>query len=678
MPNFCLDPVNGNDANDGSTWALAWKTISSGATLVRIAPGDTIKIAKSPDPVNSGINAIFTNQSATVTLASALTLNIDMCESAWTASTNVVQSNTSAYVMEGTYSQQFAIGGLFTTGKVAYKALGSIIDFSAYQNICLWIRTTTNTSANVYQICLCSDTIGNVIVNSLTIDKNLAGGSGFHLIKLLNGGALGDNIQSIAIYALSDPGIVTISIDDIIACNNFSQESVIGKNDGFWYPIRSINENTITIGSVWNTTGASSYYFGTTESVSFYYRYNHHFISVPSSSSFSMNTVNVSGEVGNLITFSGGWNTVTDLQDGESWFDLINGYGRAFYFGVKNYIKISKLNFVRGNNGIDYYTGDNLELDNVGTYGLGSNCFYSSSGNYGGVSAFTGNIINIGSYVGGIRIPINSAGVFTANFYNLGGGYAGPWFSCYASSVKFIGNVVVKTTSSSSYSVAISGSSNQFRNIEIHYGAYGLVFNEKASGNYIENYLHNYGVGGFLVVFSSVGGKNRIGISTFPDTVPASIYGLASIDAGISFDVFNTEGRWKTVFPNGSISDQITGGQNVAWAHGSSGLCMYFDPSSTTIPVRYEFYIPCSPSVPITVSFYVKKTSASATCTMTFSTSGCGITPVDAVSVSLTDTWVQYTSSSMSPNYTGYIRCVLEVLDGTVTGDIGVDTFSIC
>lgn len=67
MPNtFYLDYENRDDSKDGSSWANAWKTITSGATAARIAPGDTIRIAKSPDPTSIG-NATWTNLSKTVT-----------------------------------------------------------------------------------------------------------------------------------------------------------------------------------------------------------------------------------------------------------------------------------------------------------------------------------------------------------------------------------------------------------------------------------------------------------------------------------------------------------------------------------------------------------------------------------------------------------------------------------
>ena len=69
MATYFLDYEGGNDANDGLSFANRWKTITAGATAARIAPGDTIKIMGSPDPTSLGINATWTNKSATVTLA---------------------------------------------------------------------------------------------------------------------------------------------------------------------------------------------------------------------------------------------------------------------------------------------------------------------------------------------------------------------------------------------------------------------------------------------------------------------------------------------------------------------------------------------------------------------------------------------------------------------------------
>ena len=73
MATFFLDFENGNDANDGTTFANRWKTITSGATAARTAPGDTIRIMGSPAPTSLGQNGTWTSQTfqATKVIAAA-------------------------------------------------------------------------------------------------------------------------------------------------------------------------------------------------------------------------------------------------------------------------------------------------------------------------------------------------------------------------------------------------------------------------------------------------------------------------------------------------------------------------------------------------------------------------------------------------------------------------------
>jgi hypothetical protein len=65
MATYYLDFENGNDANAGTSFATRWKTITSGATAARIAPGDEIRIMASPDPVDTGVNATWTKSQFT-------------------------------------------------------------------------------------------------------------------------------------------------------------------------------------------------------------------------------------------------------------------------------------------------------------------------------------------------------------------------------------------------------------------------------------------------------------------------------------------------------------------------------------------------------------------------------------------------------------------------------------
>lgn len=77
MATYYLDYEGGNDANDGLSFANRWKTMTSGATAARIAPGDTIRIMGSPAPTSLGIGATWTGEkmrtTATITGATNAT-----------------------------------------------------------------------------------------------------------------------------------------------------------------------------------------------------------------------------------------------------------------------------------------------------------------------------------------------------------------------------------------------------------------------------------------------------------------------------------------------------------------------------------------------------------------------------------------------------------------------------
>lgn len=61
MATFYLDYEGGSDAADGTSFANRWKTLTSGATAARIAPGDTIRVMGSPAPTSLGVNGTWTD-----------------------------------------------------------------------------------------------------------------------------------------------------------------------------------------------------------------------------------------------------------------------------------------------------------------------------------------------------------------------------------------------------------------------------------------------------------------------------------------------------------------------------------------------------------------------------------------------------------------------------------------
>ena len=396
MAVFYLDPINGNDANDGSTWALAWKTITSGATADRIAPGDVIRIAKSPAPTSLGTTGAWTNLSKTVTLGAAQNANIDMCEVAWTAANSGVVTLTpvATDAKEGSYCMKVAFPATPAANTLyAYYATGAL-DLSAYQKISFWLRNSAAiANATTIKVVLCSDTAGATIVDTFNIP---AIPSTLRWIPITlaraGGGNLGASIQSIAIYtdASTPTGSSYIYVDDFIACttDGLNLQSLISKNSAeqggteSWYGIQSINGTTVLLDNDTNTkANAGRGYSGTTETVTTYKRETIK-TALATSSTTVVQGVQDSGILGSNIQFQGGWNTSTTVQDGETFFDGLSGFGSGIYLSDKSYITFNYLNVCRYFNGVYYYNSNNntiITLSNANNNASSGVYYYNSS-----------------------------------------------------------------------------------------------------------------------------------------------------------------------------------------------------------------------------------------------------------------------------------------------------------
>lgn len=396
---FYLNYESGSDAADGSSWANAWKTITSGATAARIAPGDTIRVAKSPAPASLGIQATWTNLSKTVTLASALNANIDLCEGAWTAGaggdTTVALTAVATDGKEGSNCMKLTLDSSVQTSKLqAYKATGTL-NLSAYQKITFWIKNSAAVAdANRWVVKLCSDTAGVTAVDTFVIP---AIPSTYQWIPLTiartGGGNLGSSIQSIAIYTGSSAPTASsfIYVDDFVACttDGLNLQSLISKNSGeqggteAWYGIQSINDVTVMLDNGVNTKGnAGRGYWGTTETVTTYKRETIK-IAMQSSSTTSANSFQDNGTLASYIRFEGGYNTTSSVQEGETFWDGLNGQGFGIGSNNKTYNSINYFDFCRFYYGFDMDAYDeiiNLNNANNNYYGVYLNGYCAKVG----------------------------------------------------------------------------------------------------------------------------------------------------------------------------------------------------------------------------------------------------------------------------------------------------------
>lgn len=384
----------------GSSKADAFRTVPTACTAASAAVNDVIRIMASPDPTSLGQNATLTNGSDTVTLTSAVTANIDTCDSAWTASANVTATAQSSTMREGTNAASLSVAAAFTTGLIAYKALGGATDFSAYQQVSFLIRCTGNVAAGVLELKLCSDAVGAVPVNTIVLPAILA--SYWVPIVIDTGAALGNSIQSVALYSTVDVTSYVVYLDNIIACkassaaDSLTHLSLIGKNTGGtepWMAIESINGTTIKLTGGYNSAAARAafqpYYYGSTATQTLYKR------ECIQSATAITPTSGVSGDYRHQLEF--GWDRTA--MTSQSGLTMVRptaarvGNSTALFDGsTTSYIYINKIYCVGSPNGAGFSLARSYKLGEIGTvacnYGMLTYQYGDHDGNTAGVKNF--------------------------------------------------------------------------------------------------------------------------------------------------------------------------------------------------------------------------------------------------------------------------------------------------
>jgi len=344
---------------------------------------------------------------------------IDACDQSWTTSTDITCS-LSQIRTEGYYSVSLSIGTNFTTGKIAYKTLSSQLDLSSYQKISFFYASNANHATNIFKICLCSDQSGDTIIDEFIIPvvTGMSATIEFIPITIDKAANLGSNINSIAIYAISDPGTIVIYLDNIISCksgNSLSLKSAVSKNTNSepWCMIDAIYNNNIFINQ----------YFGANETVDTYHR------ELFELESQSDNYLQVSGTNGNVIKYQGGYNTSTDLIDGETYFRCRTGFTALHTNGQDN-IVLDKISVLGAGTGL-YITGSvncDISMNNIiNTSRIGPNSLY--------INTSYNNKINIKNllYFNNINITNSDNNIINIKKHNLNLTHSGYNNKIYAS-----------------------------------------------------------------------------------------------------------------------------------------------------------------------------------------------------------------------------------------------------
>lgn len=412
MANKFVDLVGGLDSNNGSTFALRKKTLASAAAVA--AAGDVIRVMGKPS-TSSGINATFTNLSGVVTLASALTVGLYTTGAAWTVPANVTATASQAGKLGATSASNLAIAAGFTTGKIAHFPLPAAQNLSTFQQLSFWIKSSIAVAAGVLRMDTCSDTTGNTVVDSITLPALAAGV--WQAITLDKAANMGATINAIRLHALSDPGTVTLTIDDTIACkassgvNALSLNSLVSSGDGVWYAVKSIDSAGTSVrldtGGAASAQSAVGLWSGTTGSLP---------LSLLNPVNIAVaDTFSTSGAVGNPITISGGWDsTAMTTQSGYSVLDSQRSGTTALTL-TADFITLDRIGVARATTAI------NLNGATKKGYSF-SNMFISNCAALWTMPsrAMTFNIVNITNSIGGLSIPASANYNTDAAGYNLG------------------------------------------------------------------------------------------------------------------------------------------------------------------------------------------------------------------------------------------------------------------
>jgi hypothetical protein len=214
--------------------------------------GDTVRFKACESPVLID-NATWTQGTSAITFNSTVAQVVDSCDSGWVAAANVTRTHT-AGGKDYTGFVQLDIAAGFTTGIVAYKTLPSTLNLSNYNVLSFWHNTATILAASAFRVDLCSDSVGAVPVASFNIPNTIANGQQTAIPFALSSiPPLPSNVNSISIFAVSDPGAVTLRFDHFVAClsSGPNLQHYLGKYDNnpydHWWAIRTLSGSVATI-----------------------------------------------------------------------------------------------------------------------------------------------------------------------------------------------------------------------------------------------------------------------------------------------------------------------------------------------------------------------------------------------------------------------------------------------
>ena len=232
----------------------------TGTTCPSASSGDTVRLMGSPAPTSLSCVGNWQDCSPTIVMCGTSETLLSDCETAWTASANVTATADSTIFKIGTKSAKIDIAAGFTTGLAAYFPTGTL-NLSSKQILKFWLYLSAGAlpAAGQLQLKLCTDAAGvtpatgNAFdIPALTSRGNSATAMGsaygqWHPIAIdiatFTSQPMGNAIQSVALYVVSDIGAQTIYIDDVRVCDAPNLTKSISHGESLWTAATNVTAN---------------------------------------------------------------------------------------------------------------------------------------------------------------------------------------------------------------------------------------------------------------------------------------------------------------------------------------------------------------------------------------------------------------------------------------------------
>lgn len=198
------------------------KTVNTGAVYSPTANTWTNITTTGAPSSRTSHSAIWTGSKMIVwggyTVESSSTQTVDNCDAIWTAATPTITTGLdTAITKEGAAAVTITAATAFDTGLIAYHDLPSPINISARTKVTFWIKASQNIGSGVLSFQMAGDAASATPLEDMTINTTLNAGAWTLVTLNFSNAALLTGVASIGLNAASDPGNVTILIDQIEA-----------------------------------------------------------------------------------------------------------------------------------------------------------------------------------------------------------------------------------------------------------------------------------------------------------------------------------------------------------------------------------------------------------------------------------------------------------------------------